>query len=250
MKILSLTSDEPHHECLISLLATHFNLTAAIVEPVVTRRRRLRREGKWRSYAWFTYHAIRREMTGLNSYRRRFFRPRTDRTVMSELTRIEVDFANSPRVLDAVASVRPDLLIVCGTSILTRETLSQCRMPIINVHGGYLPFYRGNHCFFFACYEGRLDRVGSSIHFVNEGIDTGDLIDVVSTTILPVDTPESLYCRCEWIAFHRLIEIIRAWEAGTPPASRPQPQIGRTFRMRDRTIFHDLAYLFTRHLSR
>ena len=58
--------------------------------------------------------------------------------------------------------------------ILTRETLLTARSKPINLHISLLPFNRGYHPNFWAHFDGTPS--GISIHYIDEGIDTGDII--------------------------------------------------------------------------
>ena len=96
-----------------------------------------------------------------------------------------------------------------------------------------MPFHKGNFCFFFALYDGRLDRLGSTIHFVDAGLDTGDVIDLVQVTYTIGDYVESLYCRAERAAIDRLVELLNREREGLILPRTPQPKVGRTYRVRD-----------------
>ena len=51
---------------------------------------------------------------------------------------------------------------------------------MVNLHGGLSPEYRGADCTFWALYNGEPENVGCTLHYINEGIDTGDLIAHIS----------------------------------------------------------------------
>ena len=103
-------------------------------------------------------------------------------------------------------------------------------------------------CFFFALYDRRLDLAGSTIHFVDTGIDTGDLIEHVSADARPGETAEELYCRAERRAIHRLGDLLGDLELGRLLPRRPQPLGGWTFKVRDRKPHHDLIEWIRRRL--
>ncbi|WP_431160429.1 formyl transferase [Flagellimonas beolgyonensis] len=89
---------------------------------------------------------------------------------------IEVENINDKRTLDYLKQKAPDLVIVHGTSILSSSTLSQIDCPIINFHIGITPRYRGLHGGYWALYNKDEENFGSTVHFVDSGIDTGDVI--------------------------------------------------------------------------
>jgi folate-dependent phosphoribosylglycinamide formyltransferase PurN len=88
-----------------------------------------------------------------------------------------VSSANSREAMDLLRSLQPMLVVVNGTRILTRETLAVCGCPFINMHAGITPAYRGVHGGYWALAEGRPDLVGTTVHRVDEGIDTGQIVD-------------------------------------------------------------------------
>jgi methionyl-tRNA formyltransferase len=250
LKVALLRSDAPHHRYLGLLLARRFEIVAVVVEPAVSQRRRLLRRGRYRDYAAHVYHLLRRRLLGLEAYRRGSFAALHAVEEPTAADPLTVEWINDVRARDLLASARPQATVVIGTSILDPELLAAAGPVVLNVHGGYLPDYRGNHCVFFALYEGAFDRIGATIHFIDAGIDTGDIVEVVRPPIEPEDTAETLYCRGEMLAFHRLAAWLQHYEkTGELPRS-PQPRRGRLYRMRDRTPYHDLALWLRRKTGR
>ena len=243
MKLAILCSDDAHHGYLVDRLAERFTIAAVVVEPVRCQRRRLRIKGRYRDWFWALYHFWRREFLGLNRYRRTYFGGNGPRPIANTAW-LNTEWINDPAVLELLAVVEPDITIVIGTSILKTPVLQAARTAI-NIHGGFLPFYRGNHCFFFALYQEAFDHIGSTIHFVDSGIDTGDMIELVVPPLFPTDNAEKLYSRAEKMAIHRLVALLSALEAGMALPRRKQPEKGRLYRTRDRGPWHDLA-LFVR----
>jgi methionyl-tRNA formyltransferase len=157
---------------------------------------------------------------------------------------LEVAWINDPAVGELLAEARPELVVIMGVGILRAELLAAIAAlgsPTLNVHGGYLPDYRGNHSFFWALYHGDFDRIGSTIHLVNEGIDAGDIVEIVVPEMRLEDDAEELYCRAERLALHRLVELLEEFGAGLALPRHPPGSAGRLFRMRDRWPHHDLV---------
>ena len=249
MKIVTLTSDDHHHRCLVSLLASEFSLQGAVIEPGREQIRRPWRHGRWCDYSWNIYHRCRRYALGLDRYRREYFETRTPSRHGRTFPQLVVPWINDPVVADAIRTWKPDITVVCCTSILKAPTLEACGPNVLNVHGGHLPDYRGNHCFFWALYYGTYDKIGSTVHFVDRGIDTGDIVAVVTPPVRPDDNAERLYCRAEWLAFQRLMTLLRGLDRGEALPRHPQPSGGRTFRTRDRRPWHDLSFAFRRWIG-
>ncbi|NER87931.1 methionyl-tRNA formyltransferase [Moorena sp. SIO3A2] len=83
---------------------------------------------------------------------------------------------NGPEFVAKVATLRPDLnLSVSYDQILRRPILESAPQGFINFHAGKLPFYRGRNVLNWALINGEKE-IGLTAHYVNEGIDTGDII--------------------------------------------------------------------------
>lgn len=242
LKIAILCGDGPHHAYLCTLLRLRFDVAAVVVEPGAAQLERVRQKRRWRDYAAGVYHGWRRRTFGLDDYRRRYFAVPAEWPAPPPCEQVTVDSINDPAVAALLSRTGPDVTVVIGTTILGRRVLDAAGDTIINIHGGFLPDYRGNHCFFFALRDGAWDRIGSSIHFVNEGIDTGDLVEVVRPALHPGDNAEMLYSRAEKLAIHRLAEWLGHLEHGGTLPRRPQGKRGRLYFTRDRTPLTDLLH--------
>jgi hypothetical protein len=249
LRLALLTSDDAHHRYLAAELAARFDLATLVVEPAREQRRRLRKRRRWRDWSATVYHGWRRRLLGLNAYRRAYFALPPGAPDWPKTPDLLVDWINAPDVAALLEGRRPDLTIIICTSILSRRTLAAAGTTV-NIHGGFLPWYRGNHCFFFALYEQAFDRIGSTIHFVDAGVDTGDLITHVVPPIQAGDNAEKLYCRAEKAAIHRLVALLEALEAGEPLPRTPQPAGGRQYHTRDRKLHHDLREWWRRKRGR
>lgn len=83
---------------------------------------------------------------------------------------------NSQQAIDAICNTEADLVVLSGTRILSSEFLQLVAKPIINIHAGITPKYRGVHGGYWALVNGDDDLFGSTVHRVDEGIDTGGVI--------------------------------------------------------------------------
>lgn len=94
---------------------------------------------------------------------------------LSKATRI--DSVNNGEVIQVIDVFKPELILVSGTRIIQNKILRQIKVPVVNIHAGVTPFYRGVHGGYWALYNDDADRCGTTLHFVDEGIDTGVIID-------------------------------------------------------------------------
>ena len=92
-----------------------------------------------------------------------------------------------------LAALKPDLVISAGfMRILSEKIVS--RFKIINSHPALLPLFPGAHAIRDALAAGATET-GTTIHWVDAGVDTGEIIAQQRVEILPGDTEESLHER-------------------------------------------------------
>jgi len=92
----------------------------------------------------------------------------------SPLPRVHrVTSVNSSEARELLRELSPKVVVINGTRILEKLTLECVNAPFINMHMGITPAYRGCHGGYWALVEGRADLVGTTVHRVDQGIDTG-----------------------------------------------------------------------------
>lgn len=89
---------------------------------------------------------------------------------------INVGYVNSIKCITTLISINPDVIIVNGTSIISKKVLECTNAIFINTHVGITPQYRGVHGGYWALRNKDCDNFGVTIHKVDAGIDTGDII--------------------------------------------------------------------------
>jgi len=73
-------------------------------------------------------------------------------------------------------SLHPSVVVVNGTRIISRPLLDALDCPIINTHAGITPRFRGVHGGYWALVQGTPELVGTTVHLVDQGIDTGGVL--------------------------------------------------------------------------
>ena len=99
---------------------------------------------------------------------------------------------NDPEAQRTLVDLAPRLVILSGTRIVGSETLRATGCPFINLHAGITPFGRGVHGGWWAIADGRPELCGSTVHRVDEGIDSGQALAQVSFHPEPGDDFASL----------------------------------------------------------
>jgi folate-dependent phosphoribosylglycinamide formyltransferase PurN len=89
---------------------------------------------------------------------------------------IECIKVNDPDTVNLIEKLKPDLIISAYfNQILKSDIIAVPKFGILNVHPGWLPIYRGAMAYFWVLKNGS-ESAGVSIHWIDEGIDTGTLI--------------------------------------------------------------------------
>ncbi len=102
--------------------------------------------------------------------------------------RHRVDSVNGPETRAILQAARPDLVVVNGTRIIAKAVLASITCPVINTHAGITPAYRGVHGGYWALADGRPDQVGTTVHLVDPGIDTGGVLAQGTFAVTPEDS--------------------------------------------------------------
>ncbi len=107
-----------------------------------------------------------------------------------------------------LAELNPDLIVSAGfMKILGHKVLAQFKAKIINTHPALLPKFPGSHAVADALTAGE-KVTGSTIHFVDEGVDTGEVITQKVVEILPSDSIQTLHERIKQVEKELLVKVV------------------------------------------
>lgn len=142
-----------------------------------------------------------------------FIVPRSDtmdRTLAKFARDHEIDYLHPVRVnsadfIEKAKNYHCDLFVSMSfDQIFKQEISDKSKMGIINCHAGKLPFYRGRNVLTWALINDEKE-FGITVHFVDKGIDTGDIILQKTYPIADSDNYATLlqraYCDCAQILF-------------------------------------------------
>lgn len=121
---------------------------------------------------------------------------------------------NRPETVERVRRLEPDLLLLCGCSILKKEILSVPRLGTLNLHGGLAQRYRGVWTTLWAVVNREPEYVGATVHFVTPDIDDGDIVHQGRPILAPDDNPESLYVKVVHLGVEMMASAVAGVAAG------------------------------------
>jgi methionyl-tRNA formyltransferase len=99
-----------------------------------------------------------------------------DNSPVKEKDRTQVSSVNSNECIFLLQSIKPDIVILSGTRIISQNVLNSIDADFINIHAGITPLYRGVHGAYWALVEDSASLCGVTLHYVDKGIDTGKVI--------------------------------------------------------------------------
>lgn len=121
--------------------------------------------------------------------------------------------------LEKVNEYAPDLIVLAGFLVnIPPEMIRAYPNRIINIHPSLIPSFCGTGYYGLKVHEAALARgvkvTGATVHFVDDGTDTGPILLQKSVDVQPDDTPKSLQQRvmeeAEWILLPKAIDLIAA----------------------------------------
>ena len=126
-----------------------------------------------------------------------------DAAVLERAQKAHIETFTIPMLLDRaewdreletlIAALKPDLVVSAGFMRILSERITS-RFKIINSHPALLPLFPGAHAVRDALAAGATET-GTTIHWVDAGVDTGQIIAQERVEIHPGDTEESLHER-------------------------------------------------------
>lgn len=119
--------------------------------------------------------------------------------------------------LDELNKLNPDLIVLAGFLVVIPEKMiKQYENKIINIHPSLIPSFCGTGYYGLKVHEAALKRgvkvVGATVHFVDEGTDTGPIILQKAVEVEQGDTPSILQHRvmeqAEWKILPKAVDLI------------------------------------------
>ena len=149
----------------------------------------------------------------------KFIVPRNDtkdETLLNFSIKYNIDYfksdnVNSEASLNKIISYDCDVLVSMSfNQIFRKDIINLTTIGIINCHAGKLPFYRGRNILNWVLINDDKE-FGITVHFVDEGIDTGDIISQKTFPITDLDSYKTLlntsYSACANILYESLVKI-------------------------------------------
>jgi len=241
-RVVVLCCDGLYQRWLVQRASQVFDLVGVVVQhpPATARQGRLARLRRYRDP-----RALLRQIQArraLPPYERlghalqdRLFRPRgIEPAIPASVPLVHTDAINGPDTVAFLERLAPDLVLVNGTQLLREPVLALkplLRHGIVNLHTGLSPYSRGANCNLYMVLEGHPELVGVTVHHIDPGIDSGDIIRSAQVPIEPGDNFETIDVRSFDVGIELLLQGARQLVEGRA-ARVPQWEKGKLFLQR------------------
>jgi len=139
---------------------------------------------------------------------------------------------NAPAGLAAVRALRSDACVsVLFNYLFKPPFLGSFPQGVVNLHPSLLPYNRGQYPNVWSILEGTPS--GVTFHYVDPGVDTGDIIAQKTVAVDPIDTGQTLYRKLELAGLDLFRETWPAFRAGTAARRRQDGGAGTSHRTAD-----------------
>lgn len=244
--VIALTCPGFHQRALIAALASNYKLVGLVIRddpqakgPIARRFARIASPRALVSHLKARRAIAAYERGAELIERSLFWTDGAEPQIPADVPRITVTDINSAEAVAFVREVAPDLIAVNGTNLLRApmlEAAASAPLGTINLHTGLSPYSRGGNCNLFMLHEGRPELVGVTVHHIDAGIDSGDIIFTGRPELTPADTYETIEAKVFRLGIDLMIEAIRRLSEGRSERV-PQWEKGKLFLRRTGYVY-------------
>jgi folate-dependent phosphoribosylglycinamide formyltransferase PurN len=145
---------------------------------------------------------------------------------------------NTEEFASFMAATGPDIIAVLGSSVIKPRIISIPSVAMINLHSGLSPYYRGVWSYGWPIVNDEPECIGATVHHVNAGIDTGDIICQTRPRLDESDDLNTIFLKVIAEGIELVCDAIEQIQRAGGIRSYRQPRIGgRLYRTRDLTTY-------------
>ena len=250
LRVVLLTSDSPWQRSLANRLAGDdvFTLVGVVVQSISGNMRwtwigrALKRQPVLLAKKIIIRLVLRRVIDEIAATELTWFGKSGKALEWPEMPLLRVEDINGREVVRFLEGLRPDVGAVSGTRMI-REPIFAVRPPnlLLNLHTGLSPYYKGGpNCTLWALSRQEPNLVGATIHVLDPGIDSGDILLTEFTPLEATDTLGKAVSRTTSHGHDMYVRVLRAIAKGHVPVGVRQAALGegRTFLNREWEPLH------------
>lgn len=146
----------------------------------------------------------------------------------------------SEEFIEKIRELNPYFILTLGGPLYSRALIESASGFALNQHAGWAPQYKGNATVYWALFHRQLNYLGSTVHLLSTGADSGAILRRGNPCVLPFDSPFDCFVRVVALGNELMIETVR--DIITNGKIRFQPQVegeGKTYLSKEFT--HELT---------
>lgn len=185
-KIILLASDCESSRWVFHALKESVQLEAVIIEPPISKKeiakKRIRKIGLFPVIGQVLFSAVIVPVLHILSKKRKAILVKQYNLNSNEFNSnniYRVSSVNDEECLKAINLLKPDIIVVNGTRIISNQIIQNTNAVFVNMHVGITPHYRGSHGGYWALYNNDMGNFGTTIHLIDSGVDTGAVVKQV-----------------------------------------------------------------------
>ena len=226
--ILILTGSGTRHQYFTQQLNYHYSISEVYIEkdnyPIP------RPQSEEESIAWNWFFKRR------DRYEKKLIQESShlDKKNKPKITYLETGELNSSSTIAKIEKSNCGFIAVFGTGILKKPFLQKFQDRLFNLHIGDPEFYRGSSCNFWPIHQGKLQHMSATIHRIDQGIDTGDMLFRQAVTLSAIDNEQTLLLKPIKMGAKLMVKTIKNWKNGVLQPI-PKNRSGKLFKKKDFT---------------
>jgi len=194
MKIIMLAKDSMSSKIMYNAINDEFGVQQVIFESNISKltflKRRIKRIGLIKTLGQVVFQFI------LSPFLQKTSRNRVNQIISDNDLDVsdipynkvfKVNSINEEKSIERIKNLKPDVIIVNGTRIISSKVLKSTKAIIVNAHAGITPKYRGVHGGYWALVNKDAENCGVTVHLIDEGVDTGGILYQEKITITVKD---------------------------------------------------------------
>lgn len=209
MKLAIISSNHLRHNFFINSLIKNFNVIGIAQE---VKKRDYSKKGEGTDLE----NEVKQYFNDREASEHEFFEENRDlESGNYNLVQVPAGETNDAKYVEMIKSWGADYLAVFGSSLLKESIVNLFKLNhIVNMHLGLSPYYRGSGTNFWPLYDEKLQYVGVTIHYLDLGIDSGDIIIQGRPKIEKGDTPHSIGNKTIVLGVELMIEVFKKINQG------------------------------------
>jgi folate-dependent phosphoribosylglycinamide formyltransferase PurN len=232
-RVLIMTGNKIRHQTFAAKILERFESSYLLVEK--------QPEEPWGSHAKNPTSLIQEHFYGFYNAEKRLLGPyvdsRSDLLSSRTLFTVEDGQINDRETIDRIKEFSPTVMVVHSTSLLTAEFIESFKKnSIVNLHAGLSPYYRGTGTNVFPFYNKELEYVGMTLHYMDVGIDSGDIVLQGRPVFDKGDDTHSIGCKNVVLGAELMIQVIDSYlKNGAPTGHKQDLSTGHVYYKKDFT---------------